>query len=182
LNDIRDIKQTISRIIVKKIFGNTRNAFEFLVLNGYDVKDLKKRRLRADELYDEIVRIWNYENAKNIIRDLFKNKPKFISSLNGEKTINILVEEWKNLNLGNIDWPFSQGKFDEFVQRLNSQNTSREIKDVKVKESAVKYRRIKELNTERNDFIETLIFLNNEKITPTFSHTKGLDFFINGIG
>jgi len=127
------------------------------------------------------VRIWNYDNVKETIRDLFKTKPKFINGLKGEETMNILVEEWKNLNLGNIDWPFSQGQFNSFVQRLNHQDQTRTIKDTKVKEAAVKYRRIKELNTERNDFIETLIFLSNDNIIPTLAHTRGVDFFVNGI-
>ncbi|GIJ93591.1 hypothetical protein CAPN002_08090 [Capnocytophaga stomatis] len=54
------------------------------------------------------------------------------------------------------------------------------VKDEKVKLAAVRYRRIKEINTERNDFLETLVFLKNENIIPTLSHTRGVDFFING--
>ena len=42
-------------------------------------------------------------------------------------------------------------------------------KDEKVKIAAVKYRRIKEINTVRNDFIETLIFEKNENILPTLN-------------
>jgi hypothetical protein len=45
----------------------------------------------------------------------------------------------------------------------------------------VKYRRIKEINTVRNDFIETLIFEKNENILPTLNHRRGVDFFINGV-
>ena len=55
------------------------------------------------------------------------------------------------------------------------------VKDDKVKVAAVKYRRIKEINTVRNDFIETLIFEKNNNILPTLNHRRGVDFFINGV-
>ncbi|MFK8270757.1 hypothetical protein [Capnocytophaga stomatis] len=178
MRNIRDIKRTIDRDIVKKIFSSKPNAIEFLQLYGYDIRQLYKQK--SDELFNEIVRIWNYDDAKDKIRTLFKEKPKFINGLKGEETINILINEWKNLNLGNVGWPFSQGQFDNFVQYLNAENTSRLVKDEKVKLAAVRYRRIKEINTERNDFLETLVFLKNENIIPTLSHIKGVDFFING--
>ena len=85
------------------------------------------------------------------------------------------------LGLGVLNWPFSQGQFDNFVQALNAENNTRSEKDEKVKLAAVKYRRIKELNTERNDFLETLVFLKNDNIIPTLSHRKGVDFFIDGV-
>jgi len=179
MNDIRDIKRTINQDIVKKIFSKKDNAIEFLQLYGYELKRLKK--LSPKDLFNEIVRIWDYEDAREKIRSLFKQKPKFINGLKGEETISVLIEEWRSLNLGNIKWPFSQGQFDAFVQSLNSENTSRDLKDIKVKEAAVRYRRIKELNTERNDFLETLVFLKNENIIPTLSHNRGVDFFIDGI-
>lgn len=180
MNDIRDIRRTINRDIVKKIFSNKSNAIEFLLLfEGYDGRTLLRQR--SDELFNEIVRIWNYDDAKDRIRNIFREKPKFINGLNGEDTINILLEEWRLLDLGNIGWPFSQGQFDNFVQHLNSESISRTIKDEKVKIAAVKYRRIKEINTERNDFLETLVFLKNDNIIPTLSHSRDVDFFINGI-
>lgn len=95
--------------------------------------------------------------------------------------MNILLDEWGKLNLGTISWPFSQGDFDGFVQRVNAEQNSGEEKDEKVKHAAVKYRRIKEINTVRNDFIETLIFEKNKNILPTLNHRRGVDFFINGI-
>jgi len=54
-------------------------------------------------------------------------------------------------------------------------------KDSKVKNAAIKYRRIKEINTKRNDYLESLIFLKNDNIIPTLAHTRGVDFFINGV-
>lgn len=180
MNDIRDIKRTINQDIVKKIFSNKANAVEFLLTYpNYSEKDLKK--WKPNDLFNEIVKIWNYEESKNKIRGLFKEKPKFQNGLSGEKNIEILLSEWKSLGLGNVDWPFSQGQFDGFVQSLNGENVSRIEKDEKVKLAAVKYRRIKEINTERNDFLETLVFLKNENIIPTLSHRRGVDFFIDGV-
>lgn len=179
MNDIRDIKRIINQDIVKKIFSKKANAIAFLELYNYNTKTLLKQR--PNELFSEIVKIWNYEDAKDKIRAIFKKAPKFINGLNGEKNIAILLEEWKNLGFGKVDWPFSQGQFDSFVQSINAENSIRTEKDEKVKIAAVKYRRIKELNTERNDFLETLVFLKNENIIPTLSHSRGVDFFINGI-
>ena len=84
------------------------------------------------------------------------------------------------LAAGKIYWPFSQGDFDGFVQRINSEKINGIEKDDKVKKAAVKYRRIKEINTVRNDFIETLIFEKNDSILPTLTHRRGVDFYING--
>ena len=92
--------------------------------------------------------------------------------------MDLLIKEWESLKLGNIEWPFSQGDFDGFVQRINSENNSGLVKDEKVKVAAVKYRRIKEINTVRNDFIETLIFEKNENILPTLNHHRGVDFLL----
>lgn len=164
---------------MKKIFSNKPNAIEFLEYYSYNSKDLK--RAKPNALFNEIVRIWNYDDAKDKIRDIFKRKSKFINGLKGEETINLLIDEWNSLNLGDVKWPFSQGQFDAFVQSLNSENSTREIKDEKVKSAAVRYRRIKEINTERNDFLETLVFIKNQNIIPTLSHSRGVDFFINGI-
>jgi len=95
--------------------------------------------------------------------------------------MDLLIKEWETLRIGKIEWPFSQGDFDGFVQRINSEKSSGLVKDEKVKNAAVKYRRIKEINTVRNDFIETLIFEKNHNILPTLNHRRGLDFFIEGI-
>lgn len=179
MNDIRDIKRTINQDIVKKIISNKQNAIEFLALYGYNQTELK--RISSKDLYNEIVKIWNYDDAKDKIRSIFQKTSKFTNGLKGEETIIILINEWEALNLGNISWPFSQGQFDNFVQSLNSENSSRNEKDDKVKGAAVRYRRIKELNTERNDFLETLVFLKNRNIIPTLSHSRGVDFFIDGI-
>lgn len=179
MNDIRDIKRTINQDIVKKIFSNQSNAIAFLVRYGYEKKSLNKQL--SNDLFSEIVRIWDYNDAKDKIRHIFMSLPKYQNGLKGEENIAILLEEWRALELGALNWPFPQGQFDSFVQSLNAENNTRSVKDEKVKLAAVKYRRIKELNTERNDFLETLVFLKNDNIIPTLSHKKGVDFFIDGV-
>lgn len=171
-----DIKRVISQDLVKKIFGNKQNALAFLKQLGIDHKIVK-----ADEAYELIVRHWKYEQAYKIIREIFKNTPKYQKGLMGEENIKILLEEWRTLGLGSIEWPFSQGQFDAFVQQINSLSMNRNAKDEKVRDAAVRYRRIKEINTERNDYLETLIFLNNINVIPTLYHSRGVDFFIDGI-
>ncbi len=175
--EVFDIRERIDFCLVKKIFGNADNAKVFLRKLEVDITNIKN----ATEIFNAIVQNWNYDKAKPIIREIFKNSPKYKNGLQGEQTIQILLEEWSKKGFGNIEWPFSQGAFDTFVQSINSEKVDREQKDEKVKDAAVRYRRIKEINTERNDFLESLIFQKNENIIPTLSHSRGIDFFINGI-
>ncbi|OOR98372.1 hypothetical protein B0187_08875 [Haemophilus paracuniculus] len=175
MNNI-DIKRTINSEIVKKIFGNKENAIQFLQKLNPSLKPKTPK-----EAYNLIVELWDYNCAIPVIRSLFKETPKYQNGLSGENNVKILLSEWKLLGFGDIDWPFSQGQFDSFVQTINATNECRSLKDNKVREAAVRYRRIKEINTERNDYLETLIFVNNENIIPTLYHSRGLDFFINGI-
>lgn len=175
--EVFDIKNRIDYDLVKKIFSNGTNAKLFLEKLNISTNGLTK----ATPLYNTIVEHWNYCQALPIIREIFMTSPKFQRGYNGESTIQILLQEWKALNFGEIKWPFSQGAFDNFVQSLNAESISRTLKDDKVKLAAVQYRRIKEINTERNDFLESLVFLKNKNIIPTLSHSKGIDFFINGI-
>lgn len=171
-----DIKRMINQELVKKIFGNKDNAVEFLKRLG-----IAEKSQDAKSAYNLIVENWQYETAYPIIRELFKSSAKYQKGLSGEENVKTLLNEWQELGLGKIDWPFSQGQFDSFVQKINALNDLRAAKDEKVKEAAVRYRRIKEINTERNDYLETLIFLNNENVLPTLYHSRGLDFFINGV-
>ena len=137
--------------------------------------------LETKDLWKTIVDSWDYEESKKIIRDIFKDTEKYKSGKEADNAMDVLIKEWQTLKLGDLAWPFSQGDFDGFVQRINSENSTGIVKDDKVKIAAVKYRRIKEINTVRNDFIETLIFEKNENILPTLNHRRGVDFFIDGI-
>ncbi|KMK52582.1 hypothetical protein RO21_00160 [[Actinobacillus] muris] len=171
-----DIRKRIDQDLVKKIFGNQKNAIDFLRLLGINEK-VKK----ANDAYELIVKHWEYNKAYKVIRQIFESTPKYQKGKLGEDNIKVLLSEWVNLGFGNVEWPFSQGQFDNFVQHINSSTDSRDIKDSKVKTAAVRYRRIKEINTERNDYLETMIFLNNENVIPTLHHSRGLDFFIDGV-
>ena len=190
------IKSKLSDDLAKKIIGNQDNAIKYLLCLN-DIKPIKSLKfktitrgqnagkkvlnMKTSELWKAIVDSWDYEESKKIIRDIFKQTEKYKSGKEADKAMDILIKEWQSLKLGNIAWPFSQGAFDEFVQRINSEKENGFIRDEKVKVAAVKYRRIKEINTVRNDFIETLIFEKNNNILPTLNHRRGVDFFINGI-
>ncbi len=190
-----NVKTNMSEDIAKKIIGKKENAELFLIklkeikndiqiktrfLTRGKNKGRKKLDYSTSELWEKIVLEWDYEIALKIIREIFKNSKKYQNGKEADKAMQILIEEWEKLNLGKIVWPFSQGAFDDFVQRINSENSEGLIKDEKVKVAAVKYRRIKEINTVRNDFIETLIFEKNDNILPTLNHRRGVDFFIDG--
>ncbi len=190
-----DLKGNFSTDIAKKIFGNKENATTFLLAlqskKDFDLpfraitrgqnKGQKVLDLSTQELWTTIVKNWDFEIGEQIIRELFIQSEKYKSGKNSYEVMQILLEEWKKLQLGEISWPFSQGDFDGFVQRINSEYSAGFEKDEKVKTASVKYRRIKEINTVRNDFIETLIFEKNTNILPTLNHRRGVDFFINGI-
>jgi hypothetical protein len=193
---MEDIKVKFSTDIAKKILGNKERACDYLFRfhTSKKINDLKFKKINrgknintyvldssTEELWQIIVNNWDYEKSKKIIRDMFKETDKYKSGKDANNAMNILINKWKLLKLGNIAWPFSQGAFDEFVQRINSEKEDGKIKDEKVKVAAVKYRRIKEINTVRNDFIETLIFEKNDNIIPTLNHRRGVDFFINGV-
>ncbi len=193
---MKHIKSSFSDDLAKKIIGNTENASKYLMelkkqTCNHSIKTYMISRgknagsealdLTSKEIWKTIVDTWEYEIGKTIIRSLFVETEKYKNGKEAVNAIDILIKEWEKLKLGDIAWPFSQGAFDEFVQRVNSEKSNGYEKDTKVKIAAVKYRRIKEINTVRNDFIETLIFEKNENILPTLNHRRGVDFFINGI-
>lgn len=190
-----DIKTNFSTDVAKKILGNKEQAIAFLLemqkSKNFDLpikvigrginKGVEFLNLETNEIWSKIVEHWDFETGEKIIRNLFESTNKYKSGKDSYATMNLLLEEWKTINLGEVAWVFSQGDFDGFVQRLNAEKISGYEKDEKVKLAAVKYRRLKEINTVRNDFIETLIFEKNENILPTLNHRRSVDFFINGI-
>lgn len=190
-----DIRESVTKGVLKKIFGSAAQAKVFLTelqkVKGFSLptrtitKGVNKGQVKIDiadaDVWSKILEHWDYDNSRKIIRRLFKNTKKYTSGQESHSTMNVLLDEWRRIQLGVIAWPFSQGDFDGFVQRVNSELTDDVSKDEKVKLAAVKYRRIKEINTVRNDFIETLIFEKNESIIPTLNHNRAADFFIGGI-
>jgi len=170
-----NIKIWINKDIAKIILGNLTNAKKFLSRKWI-------RSYQERDVWESIVNNWNYGNDKKIIREMFKDteNEKYQTWKNAKDKLSILFEERKKLFWDKITWPFSQWQFDNFVQKINKEKISWEEKDKKVCEAAKKFRRIKEINTFRNDWIEYLIFESYEDIIPTFSHRKRVDFFING--
>lgn len=190
-----DIKNNFSTDAAKKIFGNSEQALAFLLelqkIKGFDLPTRVMQRgqfarqtrveISNSEIWSKIVEHWDYDASLSIIREMFTRTKKYQSGKDSHNMMNLLLEEWEKVKLGQIAWPFSQGDFDGFVQRVNAEGISGFEKDEKVKVAAVKYRRIKEINTVRNDFIETLIFEKNKNILPTLNHRRSVDFFINGV-
>jgi len=178
--------------IAKKIFSSKDNVEIYLIeLNNLKNLNLNFRKITRgkncgkkvldmsnEELWNKVISTWNYNDSLKVIRNLFNKSRKYHNGKIAKQKYKDLVEEWNNLNLGIIKWPCSQGAFDEFVQRVNNSNSTN--KDEIVKKASVQYRRMKELNTVRNDFLEIEIFEKNKNILPTLNHSRGTDYFING--
>src|SRR3989338_2027826 len=144
------IKSKLSDDLARKIIGSQEKATEYL-LRLNEIKPIPalkfktisrgqnagKKVLILDtrELWKAIVDSWNYEESKKIIRDIFKETEKYKSGKEADNAMDVLIKEWQSLKLGDIAWPFSQGAFDEFVQRINSENSTGIVKDDKVKKS-----------------------------------------------
>lgn len=172
-----NIKLGVCREAIKIIFKNADYKRRFLA----KIQVNAAGNLDTAKLDALIERNWNYERSLKAIRSLFLETDKYKSGLRGDEAVKSLIKEWHRLNLGDISWPFSQGQFDAFVQGINNRDLSGEEKDSRVRHAAVQYRRLKEINTFRNDYLETLIFLDNKNICPTLGHSRKADFFINGI-
>ena len=173
---IISVKNFITPQIAQKILGNKANALVFLDKLGVEAN----KNLKSGDVYNLVSQHWDFKKATEVIRNMFVAAEKYESGKVADKAMEVLLNEWQDAQLGKVSWPFSQGDFDGFVQRLNSENTQGSEKDAKVKKAAVMYRRIKEINTLRNDFIETLVFEKNKNVIPTLSHRRGVDFFVNG--
>ena len=131
-------------------------------------------------IWKNVVDTWDYEKSLVVIRELFKSTDKYKNGKNAGKAFRELIKEWEARNLGPIKWPCTQGQFETLVQELNNRKISGDEKDSKVSISAIQYRRMKELNTARNDFLEFQIFERNKNILPTLKHIRAFDYFIDG--
>lgn len=166
---------------INKIFDNRNTKEQYLHILSKKLSinlPLPKTLKAIDQL---IIETWDYKISKDIIRHMFFNSKKFLDGVNCGYEINTLIDDWYNHNLGEIEWPFSAMNFDSYVARLNRDlDLTEEGKDRMIATDAIKFRRIKDINTKRNDFIESLIVRHNPNIIPTFRHTRGVDFYING--
>ncbi len=183
----------LSTKLIKSIFGNVKNGKDFLLLfpenKWISIKTIKtgknkgKRKLdiKNSDVFGLIAKLWNYNSQKEYLRKVFRTTEKYVNGKNAESNLETQNKDWESLKLGPIKWPFSQGRFDDFVQGLNASNKCDKKKDKDVSLAAIRFRRIKAINTHRNDFIEYLLFEEKDFIIPTFRHKKGIDFLIHGI-
>lgn len=170
----------ISKIEIKKIFANILNKRKYIeLLSEYIPINLNAIRTNA-AIDNAIIETWDYELSKRILRDMFFDADKCVQNRQSKDRINALIYEWECLNLGELDWPFSPKMFDNHVHSLNRSSYTEREKDDIIALDAIKYRRIKDINALRNDYIEYLIFENSDEVIPTFGNSRGVDFYING--
>ncbi len=179
-----NIKSKISESDIKKILGNSKNKKTFLNKKQITFKTTDNK----DKLDKLIIENWNYGIDKKLLREMYFKKNEYLKFEEYEKIKKILVDEWEYKFGDEISWPFSQGKFDEYIQRKHNSysisdykdNDKMDALDLEVAKAAQKFRRIKQLNIIINDYIEKLIIESNEEIIPTYGNKKGVDFYING--
>lgn len=178
-----NIKDSIDENTVKKIFSSRSNAERYLErLSKLNKGNPLNYKFNKKESWEKsIVDSWDYKNGLKIIREMFEETEKYKNGKNSESLYQQLIKRWDTRKLGPIKWPCSQGQFEALVQEINNQNgLDDKEKDRKVELAAVQYRRMKELNTARNDFMEIEIFKRNRDILPTLTHRRGTDYFIDG--
>jgi len=164
---------------IKKIFPNNQIKRNYLeMISDFITLDLEN--LRTSDLDDVIIETWEYNLSKQVLRELFTTSEKYGNNRDSGERIVALMNEWYDMELGEFDWPFQPNMFDQHVHSLNRRQLSERQKDDMVAIDAIKYRRIKDINAQRNDYIEYLIFRNNANVIPTFANRRGVDFYING--
>lgn len=175
------LKTHIDEEAINKIFGNQEIKKKYLVELFVRTGCTDKIARTKDGITNQIIETWDYEISKSVLRDLFVASDKYAHCEKCATAVDEAIEDWKKLGLGELAWPFSAMNFDQYVHRLNTSNSSEEEKDAILCADAIKFRRIKDINAKRNDYIEYLIFSSNENIIPTFGNRSGVDFYINGL-
>ena len=172
-----NIKTSINKFQIKKICANRKNAE--IILNRLGVIHCKKNT--TEEIYELILKNWDYTKVLGIVRNIFKLTEKYKNGREALSKIEEIKTFWREKNLGNFKWPCSQGQWENHAQMINHSKKSLEEKMKQTQDDSVKYGLMKSFNTNRNDYIEFLMFEYNESILPTLSHNRGLDFFIDGV-
>lgn len=175
------LKERIEINEIKKIFANKEEKLEYLY-QLYKEKNISAELPKTNNAIDEaIINTWEFNISNKIIRKMFEKTEKYQIGKFSAEAIREMMIQWDKLCLGKFEWPFHPMSFDQHIQDVNTNKQLTETeKDEKVKQEIVKFRRIKKINTARNDFIEYLIVENNENVTPTLKHNRGVDFYING--
>lgn len=173
--------EKITLVEIKKIFPSNKLKRKYIeLLPSHGAINVDSLRNIAD-IDNAIINTWKYDISKKIIRELFLNTEKYENNRNSGNKIEALMDEWSAMQLGKFDWPFQPKMFDQHVHSINRKNISEKEKDNIVSIDAIKYRRIKDINAQRNDYIEYLIFQHNDNVIPTLGNRKGVDFYINGV-
>lgn len=175
------LTENITLLEIRKIFDNRERKLDYLdkLYNHLGINSTSPRTNIAID--DTIINTWNYDVSKHILREMFFHSEKFLNSCHCKDNIDYLINDWSQHKLGAIEWPFSAMNFDNHVARINRLDCSENEKDDLIALDVIKFRRIKQINTCRNDYIENLIVQNNDNIIPTFRHSRGVDFYIDGI-
>lgn len=174
------IIHTITPEDIRRIFGNNENRKAYLRELFAQTSNPTRVRGTTNALNQQIIDTWDYEVSKRIIREMFKRHPKYAAQRGLKEKIDEAIKAWNDLGFGELEWPFSAAGFDQHVHMLNrNQAHSETEKDKILADEAIKFRRIKHINAMRNDYIEYLIF-QNENIIPTLANNKAVDFYING--
>lgn len=174
------LTETITETEIKKILATKVLKIDYLSRLSTVKNIIINYRSPEASINQAIIDTWDYEISKNIIRKMFTESPKYRHGQNCRDFIENAVADWNQRNLGDFVWPFSAMNFDKRVVAINRMPISEQEKDDLVALEVIKFRRIKDINTMRNDYIEFLITSNNENIIPTLTHRSGIDFYIDG--
>lgn len=139
------------------------------------------------DITDFIVENWNYDDARVVLREMFRTTEKYRNGMDSVKVFNHYKSEYFKLGYVDYKWPFVSAQFDSYAVKTvvypsayDETNFDGSLK--KMQKDIEKFSYLKIFNTLRNDYLEYLIFNADEDIIPTFSHRGGIDYFIHGIG
>jgi hypothetical protein len=106
---MNNIKNCFSETDAKKILANKENAINYLILSPNNKLDKSKlNKLSTSEIWKIVVESWNYETGRKIIRQIFKSSEKYKAGIESAEAIDVLLQEWKQLNFDDVKWPCSQ--------------------------------------------------------------------------
>ena len=182
--------------MLKKFISEKDINIIFSGSHGKQDKELKKKYLEIlfkindidakieeshNKINQQIIDTWEYGKSKQILRSMFFETKKYQSGIDRKKEIDDAFIQWNRLGLGDVKWPFSANNIDDYVHRLNRmEDKTEQQKDEMLAEEIIKFRRIKQISSLRNDYIESLIVKYNDDVIPTFGNKRGVDFYIGG--
>lgn len=174
------LKTEISLNEIKKIFPSKTLKLDYLNNLG-NKKHIRLTYGKSESSIDQaIIDSWDYSISIEILRELFFLSEKYKNGSSCREAIETAIQDWNDNEIGSFEWPFSAMNFDKRVVAINRLKISEKEKDKALAQEVIRFRRIKDINTLRNDYIEYLIFKNNNNIIPTLGHRKGVDFYIDG--